>query len=120
MGATAMAMLSGAQAAGSIASAYSESEALKAQGAHQKRMAGINAELAEMQADDAIKRGDKEAEGVRRNAKKMIGSQRAALAAQGIEIDDGSALEIQDETRAIATEDALQIKNNAWRTAWGF
>ena len=49
-----------------------------------------------------------------------IGEQRVALAAQGIDIDQGSALEIQLQTAEFVSQDALTISNNAWREAWGF
>lgn len=50
----------------------------------------------------------------------MIGEQRVALAQQGIDINTGSAGDIQSETDAISHQDAETIKNNAWREAWGF
>lgn len=110
----------GAQALGSIGGAYAESQALKTQGEYQRMQYEMNARLAGLQAQDAIKRGDKAAVEVKRRAKRVIGSQRAALAAQGIEVDSGSAAQIQADTVAQSTLDVLEIKNNAWREAWGY
>lgn len=89
-------------------------------GAAQESLYNTNAKFAELAADDAIKRGDKNAAEVKQAGKRMIGTQRASLAAQGIEVDSGSAQAIQEDTAAITAEDAMTVKNNAWREAWGF
>jgi hypothetical protein len=125
----------------SVAGAYNESEAQKAQGDYQRSMYRINARLAEFQAEAAISRGDREAarlirqgykdsSTVRKAGKRTAGAQRVALAAQGIDIGSGSALDVVQETEAMseidqfevqrtAELDALTTKNNAWREAWG-
>lgn len=97
-----------------------ESGALRSQGAYQKQQYEFNAQMADMQAADAIRRGDKEASQVKARGKKMIGSQRAALAAQGIDVNSGSAADIQEETDVFSTEDAMTVRSNAWREAFGF
>lgn len=79
-----------------------------------------NSRLAEVQAKDAEIRGKKESENYKRNIKKLIGSQRAALAAQGIDIGSGSALEIQLETAEFGALDAQTIRNNAFIEATGY
>ena len=90
------------------------------QGKAQRYISNANARISEMQARDALKRGH-EAEGIsRQKTKKLIGSQRAALAAQGIRVDAGSALDVQQESADIGELDALTIKNNAAREAFGF
>jgi hypothetical protein len=104
----------------SLAAAYQQSETMKAQGDFQRQQFETNARLAEMQAQDTIKRGDEDAAAYKKQVKQVIGSQRAAMAAQGIELDSGSALDIQEETAGIGALDALTIKNNAWREAWGY
>ncbi len=83
-------------------------------------IAGINARIADMQADDALRRGEKDEKRHRLDVKKFIGSQRVALAAQGIEVDSGTALELQEETAGLGELDALTIRNNAAREAWGY
>ena len=89
------------------------------QGRAQRAISRANERLAEMRARDAIKRGQ-EAEGIsRQRTRKVLGSQRAAQAAQGIRTDYGSPLDIQLETGDIGELDALTIKNNALREAFG-
>jgi hypothetical protein len=100
--------------------AYSQSQALKAQGEAQKAYAQMNAKLAEAQAGDAIARGEREAKEHGKQVRQLVGSQRAAIAAQGIELDDGDAEALQIDTETIGAQQMLQIKNNAWREAWGF
>lgn len=111
----------------SMFSGFSDATSSIVQGAAASNAAGAqeslyntNAKFAELAADDAIKRGDKMVTQVKQAGKKMVGAQRARLAAQGIEVDSGSAQEIQEETAMVTAEDAMTVKNNAWREAWGF
>lgn len=120
---TAPAMMAAAmsvQAASSLGSAYAGSEASKSQADYQRRMSEVNARLAETQAKDTIARGEKAAKNVKKDTRKLIGAQRASLAAQGINVDSGSALEVQAETAGLGAEEELRVRNDAWRTAWGF
>lgn len=103
-----------------LASSYSQSEATRDQGRYQKMMNDINARNSDIAGEDALQRGDKEAANYKKKVKGMVGSQRAEMAAQGIDINDGSALAIQEDTRSIGAMDALTIKNNAFREAMGF
>lgn len=117
---TMMALGSLSQGANSFASGILNSSGEAEYGEWQKQQFEFNKQIAEMQSKDAIRRGDSEARKVRKAGKQIIGSQRAALAAQGIEIDSGSALDIQGDTAYLSEMDALTIKNNAAREAWGY
>lgn len=103
-----------------LAGGVSQSRAINAMGDYQKSIFDTNARFSELRAEDAIKRGDKEAQNVQKQAKRLIGSQRATLAAQGIELDEGTALQIQEDTAELGAADAMTVRNNAWREAWGF
>lgn len=122
--ATTSALMMGASMVGqgvsSLFTSSAQSSAIEAQGEYQKQMFQMNSRLAEMQADDAIRRGDRAAYLYKKDVKRTIGNQRAALAAQGIEVNDGSALEVQMDTASQGEIDALTIKNNAYREAWGY
>lgn len=109
------------------ADSYSESKSLEIQaeayrikGEYEKAAYETNAKLATMNAEDAIARGDQDAGTIFKRGRAVRGSQRAALAAQGIKIDSGSAQEIQGETATLSELDMLTVKNNAWREAWGY
>lgn len=115
-----LAISSGVQGASSLGQGYAQMGAKVAQGDFEQRMAEMNARRADFLAEDAIKRGERDAAKVKKRGQQVIGAQRAAMAAQGIEVNDGSALAIQEDTAAMAAEDAVTVKNNAWREAWGF
>lgn len=91
-------------------------------GKDNQAIAEWNASVAIMQSADALERG-RTAEGRQRvQTRQLQGAQRAALAAQGIEINDAtdSAGQIQLDTQRQGELDALTIRNNAFREAWGF
>lgn len=110
----------GVQGLSSAAGAYSQSQAQSAMGGYQKTVSDINAGMATTQAQDAITRGDIAANTANMKTRQVVGSQRANMAAQGIDVNSGSAADVQGSTQAIGALDALTIKNNAWRTAWGY
>lgn len=107
-------------AGNTIFGAYAQSVALRAQGEYQKSMAKINARLAGIKAEDALNQGEEAAAKIRSDAKKVVGSQRAALAAQGLDVDAGTASDLQRDTEESAARDIMTVRNNAWRQAWGF
>lgn len=114
-------------AAGTAYKIYSEkkgaskqAEALELQGEYQKEMFMRNAKFAGQNADDAIARGDIVSQDLRNQTKRLIGSQRAAMAAQGIDIESGSALQIQADTKYMSELDVAKIKANAIREAYGY
>jgi len=107
---------------GTGVSSYSQSQAQKQQGAYEASIYETNARLAEIQAKDAIRRGELASTEKKKQTKQLIGSQRARLAAQGQELGlrESDALLIQEETAEFGALDALEIRNNAWREAWGY
>lgn len=103
-----------------IGSAYSQATAYQIQADYIQQASELNAQIAGVQAEDAIRRGNKSASQFKKQVKGMKGSQKAALAAQGIDIGSGSAAEILDNTDTQGALDVQTIKNNAWREAWGY
>lgn len=124
MGATAGTQLLVASAASSasagIGSAITSGNAAKSSADYQASVARTNATMAQMAADDAIRRGDINASKVRKQTKRAIGAQRAAFAAQGIEVDTGSAADVVDDTRSIGATEMITVKNNATLEAFGY
>lgn len=86
----------------------------------QAQIAEQNARFADIQGQDAIDRGAKAESQYRDQVKRVIGDQRASYAGQGVEVNSGSAQAVQDETAVIGEEQALTIRSNAWREAWGY
>ena len=104
----------------SLMNANSQSQGQEDQGAYASDRLERNASFADQQAQDAIDRGEKDAKAHDRKVKLLIGSQRAKMGAQGADLSSGSALEVQLDTAGLGAEDILQIKNNAFREAWGY
>lgn len=103
----------------SISNAYAQSNAAKSQGEFQKQQAEQNARLAEMQAKETEAAGEKQADQHRAKVRALIGSQKAGLAAQGIDIGAGSAVELFGQTAEAGEDDAATIRLNAYRQAYG-
>ncbi len=103
-----------------LANAWNQGESAKLQAEFERKQYETNARLAEMNAEDAIKRGDKAASQAKRAGQLLLGKQRTGYAGQGVKVDAGSASDIQGETQSLSELDQLQIKSNAWREAWGY
>ncbi|ENC2022869.1 hypothetical protein ABKE32_000495 [Escherichia albertii] len=89
-------------------------------GQYQADVANQNAKLADAQANDAINRGNADAEQKRREMRQRQGQQAAALGATGGEMSSGSSLDIFGDTTQYGTLDALTTVNNAQREAYGY
>ena len=101
------------------AGSYSEYKGIQLETEFEASQFETNSRIAELQAKDAERRGREDANAYKVKIKQLIGKQRAAMAAQGIEIDADSALDIQLETAELGELDAMTIKNNAFREATG-
>lgn len=97
--------------AGLLLQQVSESEA---------ELVEYNAAVARIQAADAIQRGEEEANRFRSQVRVLIGSQRAGFAGGNIDVGYGSAVDVQADAALLGELDALTIRTNAGREAWGF
>lgn len=79
-----------------------------------------NAMFLRQSADDAIARGRSESDWARVETQQLIGTQRAAQAASGGEVNTGTNALIQQDTAQLGELDALTISNNAAREAYGY
>lgn len=116
-----------AQAGAGILGAFGQFQAGSAKSEanlYQAQVAKNNAVLARMQADEVMRRADVNAEralerGMQNQVntaleyKRMLGSQAAALAANGIVVGRGSALDMERDTRAFAMLDQETALHNA-------
>jgi hypothetical protein len=103
------------QVIGAISSAFSSRLALK--GAQQ--IAEINAGVAERAAQQELSRGQDLVAQATERAGQVKGAQRAAMAANGIDLGVGSAAEILTSTDLAKERDMQTIEANAVRAAWG-
>jgi len=86
----------------------------------QAELSDFNAQVATLQAEDAIVRGQDEEQRFRTRVRSAIGAQRAGFAAGNIDVSSGSAVDVQADTAFLGEMDALTIRTNAAREAWGF
>lgn len=85
-----------------------------------KKAGEYNAQVAELQAQDALDRGAQDEATYRQGVKVLMGSQRADFAGQNVDVESGSALDVAGDTAYLAELDARQIRANAQREAWGY
>lgn len=90
------------------------------QGDYQSQIYNQDATLADQQAADAIARGHESELRSRSGTRQLVGSQRASMAAQGISLDTGSPQDVVTNDESLGELDALTIRNNARREAYGF
>lgn len=113
----------GMQAFGAVAGAGAAFNSARAQREGfeaQAQVARNNAQLQDWQAQDAIRRGQDAEQQQRLKVAGLKGSQRAALAANGFDLTEGSAVNLLTDTDLIGERDALTIRDNAVREAWGY
>lgn len=99
---------------------YQQGQAAAAQAEYNAAVARNNQIISEQQAQDALKRGQIAEEQKRRETSALIGRQRATLAASGVALDQGNPLDILGDTAQFGELDALTIRNNADREAYGY
>lgn len=87
---------------------------------YQAQVAANNATMAEYQARDAIKQGQREEQNQRLKAAALLSDQRAQLAANGIDLGEGTATDLLTTTKFMGEHDALTIRDNASRKAWAY
>lgn len=107
-------------AASSISTAFTQSQALRSRAGYQNAMDQANARLSGISADDALARGETAARLSQTRVRGVIGAQRSSFAAQGVDVNKGSAADVQSGTAAVGALDATTIRNNAMREALGY
>ena len=87
---------------------------------YEARVADSNAKLASAQAADAAERGKLEAQRVMGRNSQLLGRQRAAAAANGIEVDFGSSADVLGDTESIGRDEVATTYRNSEREMQGF
>lgn len=104
----------------SISTAYSQSRALKAAGDYQETVANTNAEIANIETEQILSSADASVSRRDMARRAMIGSARARAGASGTDVNSGSNALITIGEDFAGKIDALTIRNNAARAAWGY
>lgn len=86
----------------------------------QAQLADYNAAVADIQSRDALERGMEDEQRFRQKVRLLIGEQRAGQAAGNVDVGFGSAVDVQADAAFLGELDALQVRNNAAREAWGY
>lgn len=111
--------MQGVNAAASAGSAYTQSQALLAQGKAEQQFANYNASQATEAAQDAMARGGLEANQATGRGERIASAQRANAAGNNLDPNYGTPAAAQDEAIAMGEADALTARNNAVREAYG-
>lgn len=113
----------GLQTAGAISGAiggFYSARMTKNQLAFEADMSRINARIAELGARSAFEKGQKEVASLTMQAGQLKSRQRAAMAANGIDLGEGNAAEVQASTELMKEMDKQTLEANAVRSAWGY
>ncbi len=113
----------GASALGGITGAigsYESGQAGKAQAEYQAEVAAQNQKLAQQSAQMASASGEAQAEQAGLKSRANLGAIRAAEGASGIDVNSGSAEDVQSSARGLGMLDQLTIRSNAAKTAYGY
>jgi hypothetical protein len=101
-------------AVGSIQQANAQAAAAE----YNAKIGEMNAQLSERRARDAIERGAAEEQRKRMEVARLQGQQKAAMAANGVDLGFGSPLDTIVDTAVLGELDALTIRTNAYRESY--
>lgn len=101
---------------GQMQAANAASEAAK----YNAQIAQNNQMLANQEAVDAKSRGDIMAQEKANQTAGVLGRQKASLAANGVDVNTGSSVDLESDTMAAGQLDELTIQNNAARESAGY
>lgn len=104
------------EAVGSYYGALSQKSALN----YQAALAELNAQQSEKSAQQELYRGNEAVAQSTLRAGQVKSSQRAAMAANGVDLGVGSSVEILTSTDMAKDQDKNTIEANAIRSAWGY
>lgn len=83
-----------------------------------KKIAHHNAEVADIGAADALKRGEQAKIDARKRGSQIEGQQRTALASRGLDLSEGTANDILGQTDFFTQSDVATAGTNAKKEAW--
>ena len=112
--------LTAASAVMGAVSSYKQAENQRSALEYQASVQRNNATIAGYEASGAINNGQTNEENQHLKTGQIFGAQRAAMAANGIDLGTGNATETLATTQLMGARDAAQIHDNAMRQAWGY
>lgn len=109
----------GISAISSVITAIGSARAAKMQGDYEASIAATNARIARLQASQVLEAGDAEVSKELTKTSQTVGAVRAVQGASGTDVGKGSNVIVRGAIQEMGAMDALTIKNNAARQAWG-
>lgn len=100
--------------------AYSSASSRRTQMRGEADIADLNARLAETSAQSELRRGQSAVAASTARAGQVKGAQRAALAANGVDLSEGSAAEVLTSTDILKENEMNAITADAVASAWGY
>ena len=100
--------------------AIQSSEASSAAAKYQSQVAEQNAQAAQQNASWAEQAGNQQAEQASLKMRAMAGAIKANQAASGVDVNSGSASDVQTSSDELGQLDVINIRANAARTAFGY
>jgi len=86
----------------------------------QQQMLSLQADMQERQAQSTLLAGERAEQTSRLSTAGLKGAQRAAMAANGVDLGEGSAARVLTSTDVMGESDAETIRANAIRQAFGY
>jgi hypothetical protein len=109
-----------AAAAVQMGGQFVQGQAQATQASYEAQVAKQNAALSTEQAKDSIDQTKLEAQRRQREGAQLAGQQQAAMAANGVDLNFGSALDVQRDTQMYTNEDVQQIYRGGFEQQRGF
>lgn len=104
----------------SAAAAKQKGDAEAASAQYQAAVARNNEIVAKQNATYALQKGAAAEENKRMQMGQLIGQEKAKMGASGLQVESESGLRLYSDTAQLGTLDALTIRNNAAREAYGW
>ncbi len=102
-----------------VASSLASAGSSLAQGRGMRNAANFATDQARRQAEDAIARGEEDVTRYKQDVAQLLGQQRTAIAASGVDVTSGTAADLRAQTERFADMDVATIRRNAEREAFG-
>jgi hypothetical protein len=106
----------GVSALGSYESGRAQSEAA----AYQAQVARNNAVIAQQNANLGIQSGEVQASNAAMQTRSVIGATKAGEAASGVDVNSGSFVNVRASESELGALDALTLRSNAAKQAYGY
>lgn len=111
---------SGLSAATGAVGAATSGAAARQAAQYNAQIAGINQQVSEQNAIQATQAGEQQAGMSQQKTRATVGAIKAGQAASGVDINSGSAVDVRSSAAQLGELDAINIRANAARTAYGY